>query len=266
MLQGKPLESLPAGRDEEAQNIDPNMIGAFSPLNANLEAMTARGFFATGLTPVYPPGLDCGKITSTFADPYRSDGTRRTQRYFMGLHGGIDIPMPAGTPILALASGTVVHRTDKEIGIGGIGLVLQHAPEDTGLPVWTYTKYEHLREPTTLAIGQRVSMGDIVGYTGISGTTGHYGEEGLSHLHLAVYMSEYPEYKGKRLFVPRDGRWIDPLALLRARMPIDSEAMRNLPDGEKKVAFPYRTANGQLVPKGTKIIWPFICKKPTERR
>ncbi len=260
-FQGGPPRPPAQGQEESGPGADPEMMGAFSPLSANLGAMAARGFFATGLVAVYPPGLDCGRITSTFADPNRSDGTRRTPRYFAGLHGGIDIPMPEGTPILAMADGTVVHRTDQEIGIGGLGLVLQHAPEDTGLPVWTYTRYEHLREPTALAIGTRVRRGDVLGYAGITGTTGHYGEEGLSHLHLAAYASDHREYKSQRVFIPRDGRWLDPLALLRARMPIESAAVKALPEPEKKVAFPYMTADGRVVPDSTRIIWPFACKK-----
>ena len=246
------------GKDEP--NVDAEMVGAFSPMRASLAAMTARGFFATGLVPAYPPGRDCGKITSSFADPLRTDGTRRTTRYYAGLHGGIDIPMPEGTPILAVADGVVVHRTDEEIGIGGLGLVLQHAPADTGLPVWTYTRYEHLRAPTTLAIGRRVKMGDVVGYAGISATKGHYGEDGLSHLHLAAFMSEHAEYKAALVFVPRDGRWLDPLALLRGRMPIDSRAVTALPEGEKRVAFAYRDQDGRTVPADAKIIWPFACR------
>lgn len=245
----------------EGDGPSPEVIGAFVPTKADRADMELRGFFATGLEPQYPSGFDCGKITSTFADEYRTDGSRRSKRYFDGLHSGIDIPIPEGTPILAVADGTVVHRTDETVNIGGIGLVLQHAPEGTGLPVWTYTEYKHLREPTSLQIGARVHMGDVVGYAGVSGTTGgHYGEEGLSHLHLGAYESDQADYKAARLFIPVGGKWMDPLALMRAGMPVDSNAVKNLPPSEKKVRIPYKTVEGQTVPEATKIIWPFACK------
>jgi hypothetical protein len=39
---------------------------------------------------------------------------------------------------------------------------LQHAPEDTGLGVWTYTEYKHIQELPPLTIGQRVAMGEPI--------------------------------------------------------------------------------------------------------
>ncbi|MBI4967717.1 MAG: M23 family metallopeptidase [Rhodospirillales bacterium] len=250
-----------ADLDEALARHGPEAIGAFSPTRATLAAMTARGFLATGLEPVYPKEARCPEIRSGFADPTRSDGSRRPLRFFQGLHGGIDIPAPEGTPIRAMAAGTVVHKHGIQ-GIGGIGLILQHAPEDTGLPAWLYTEYKHLRALPDGPIGERVALGQVIAEAGISGTQGHYGEEGLSHLHLTAYWSTSPEFSAGRLFIPKDGRWLDPLALFRpagGAADLESAALKALPKAEKKIAIAYRGPDGQTSPHGARLIWPFAC-------
>lgn len=233
---------------------------AFLPMGAELDAMRERGFFATGLEPVYPGDADCLKIDSPFASQKRYDGSWRNQRYYHGYHGGADMSADEGTPILAVADGTVVHKSGGGGGIGGIGIVLQHAPDDTGLGVWAYTEYKHLREMPDLAEGQRVRMGEVIAFAGKTGTTGGraYGPAGHSHLHLTAFYSESDGYMAKRMLIPEDGWWMDPVALFKAP-PIDSATLKDLPDSEKRVVIPYKTTDGHIVPEGTKVVWPFAC-------
>ncbi len=234
------------------------MIGAFVPMRSDLEHMRARGFFATGLKPLYPDGAACPTVNSFFADTTRGDGSARNRRFFQGYHGGMDIPAPEGTPIVALADGTVVSKLVGE-NIGGIGMVLQHSPEETGLPVWTYTEYKHLQEFPKFELGQKVRMGEVIAKAGLSGTTGgHFGPRGHSHLHVTAWYSKGHEYRSQRMFAPVEGYWMDPLALFRDP-PFDSASLRDVSDAEKKTPIAYKTPDGRIVPEGSKVVWPFVC-------
>jgi murein DD-endopeptidase MepM/ murein hydrolase activator NlpD len=251
---GKPVVAA-----EVPPDASPEEVGAFFPVRADLASMRARGFLPTGLTPAYPEDAQCLAADSMFATDKRGDGSPRSPRFFQGFHSGTDIPAPEGTPILAAASGLVVH-TSEGLNIGGIGLILQHAPEDTGLPVWAYTEYKHLRElPADLPVGTRVARGQKIGEAGVSGTTGgYYGDEGHSHLHFAAYWSKGPEYKAGMVFIPTDGQWVDVLALYRTP-PLDSRSLAALPAAAKRTPIPYQRPDGNTVPPGSKVIWPFAC-------
>lgn len=239
---------------------DREIIGAFSPVRANLSDMEKRGFIATGLTAVYPDAANCLPIVSPFASSTRHDGTPRSTRFFDGLHGGADIAAPGGTPLLAIADGTVVHMHEGE-NIGGISLFLQHSPQDTGLPVWLYTEYKHLREMPPLRPGQRVRMGEKIALVGNTGTTGGraYGAAGFYHLHWTAFYSRTSDYTAGRLFVPEGARWLDPLAVF-LRESLDSRSIGDLPSDRKKVRIAYRTADGRVVPGDARIIWPIACE------
>jgi murein DD-endopeptidase MepM/ murein hydrolase activator NlpD len=244
----------PAGAD-----LDPETIGAFFPQRAEIEAMRRRGFVATGLRPVYPADAKCPEANSFFADMTRGDGSARSSRFYVGYHGGLDIPAPEGTPILAVADGTVVHAGEGG-SIGGIGIVLLHAPEDTGFAVWVYTEYKHLRELPNLELGRRVKMGEVIAYSGKTGTAGGraYGPAGHPHLHLTAWYAPGDQYRSGRMLIPLGGQWMDPLALFRGP-PLASAAVAALTDAAKKTPLPHKRTDGRIVPERTRVIWPFAC-------
>lgn len=245
----------------EAVDFEPDAetVGAFFPQRADPDAMRKRGFLATGLTPVYPSDAACFEANSFFASTTRGDGSGRTRRFYAGYHGGLDIPAPEGTPIIAVADGVVVHLAEGD-GIGGIGVVLQHAPEETGLPVWTYTEYKHLREMSGLAIGRKVKRGEAIALVGKTGTVGSraYGAAGHAHLHLSAWYGATAEFRSARMLTPKDGHWMDPLALFRGP-PVASGEIEKLPTVAKKVPLPYKAADGRIVPVETKVVWPLVC-------
>jgi murein DD-endopeptidase MepM/ murein hydrolase activator NlpD len=246
----------PAAAPSDAQPL----LGAFRPLNGNREEMQRRGLTETGLTPIYPPDARCPIVTSGFGVTTRSDGSPRARRFYFGFHGGADIPAPEGTPILAMADGTVIQ---KKVGanIGGLEIILQHAPDDTGLGAWTYTQYKHLQSMPDLKEGDRVMRGQAIAAAGRTGTIGgHYGEEGFSHLHLGAYFSTRSGYTAGLTFVPEDGQWLDPLALFK-RAPLESAALRALPGDRKRVPIAYVAADGAVVPAAARIVWPFACAR-----
>ena len=92
-----------------------------------------------------------------------------------GWHHGEDIFAPAGTPILAVADGTI--HTVGFIKLGGYRLWLR---DDQGNDFY----YAHLSAYTTLAIdGQRVEAGDVIGFVGDTGDA----EGGAPHLHFEIH-------------------------------------------------------------------------------
>ncbi len=235
----------------------------FHPTRASLSGLRERGLEETGLVAVYPKEAACPEANSFFADTKRGDGTTRNPRFNYGMHAGLDIPAPEGTPILAIADGTVVAKKEETPdGIGGIGIIVQHTPADTGYSVWLYTRYKHLKEMPALEIGERVKMGQKIADTGTSGTSGrHYGGGGHSHLHLDLFVSPDDKYfSGEVVFFPINGQVADPLTIFRGE-PMDTASVRKLSADQKKVAIPYMTETGKVVNSGkARVIWPYACK------
>lgn len=78
-------------------------------------------------------------------------------------HHGVDYAAPAGTPVHAVADGTVSFKGWDSKG-GGNTLKIKHNSKlETG--------YLHLRGfAPGIAVGKRVSQGDLIGYVGSTGT------------------------------------------------------------------------------------------------
>jgi murein DD-endopeptidase MepM/ murein hydrolase activator NlpD len=95
------------------------------------------------------------------------------------MHEGIDIAVPAGTPIRAAASGSVIlQQGEAESGGYGNFTCLEHGG---GLQ----TCYAH-QSAFAVSAGQSVSQGDVIGYVGC---TGHcFGD----HLHFEVRVDGTP--------------------------------------------------------------------------
>jgi len=231
------------------------------------QATRDRGMIRTGLTPKFAEGVYCSDID----DGWAMDYSERRGRDAM--HGGIDLPAPRGTPVRAFASGEVVLKALDDDGAQGIQIWLRHSPDDSGLPVWAYSQYTHLQELPDLPIGHRVRMGDVIGKTGNTGISGAEARTGGAQnrrgagvrrdaLHFAVLYSQSDKYfRGGSLLLPKDGWWMDPVAIYRKVLPFDSVAMKALPAEQKKIPIPYMLDNGSVAPADTKLIWPYACSK-----
>lgn len=217
------------------------------------------GLRPTGLEPIFPDGLDCREIDEEWAISYTAK--RNREQY----HGGIDMPAPYGTPMLAAANGTVVMKTGEEKSYRGIELIIRHSPEDTGLPFWVYTQYAHFDKFPTVNVGDRVRMGQDLGPTGNSGyqqARKAVKKPRRPAIHFAVWFSESPDYAiDFNKLIPVNGRWMDPNALYRLSPPYDTDALIALPDNEKNVAIPVMVEGGEIIPADTKVIWPYACSK-----
>ncbi len=214
----------------------------------------ARGAFETGLEPDFIGGASCPEIDS---EKWAIDYSHK--RPWPAMHKGIDIPQPEGTPIRAIAAGTVVGKFLNEGSRKGIEIMLRHTPAQTGLAFWTYSQYTHLREMSPLAIGAKVKIGDEIGKTSNTGKMGRRIRRDA--LHFAIVQSVRPEWSNDGIFViPKDGYWLDPNAFYRPGPPYKSQLLAKLPADQKKVVVPFIKPDGALVPAGTKRIWPYPCE------
>ena len=98
-------------------------------------------------------------------------------RWYRHFHAGLDIAAPVGTPVRAIAAGTVTFA--DQIADGAVVVEVEHAPGVT-------SAYAHLEPDPPVAEGDFVVAGEVVGSIGLTGiTTG-------AHLHLAVWSAGEP--------------------------------------------------------------------------
>jgi murein DD-endopeptidase MepM/ murein hydrolase activator NlpD len=227
-----------------------------------VEDLKARGLFETGLHPVWPEDVTCRVIDHWYAMDYSQ--FRPKEAY----HGGIDIPAPFGTPVLAAMDGEVVAIYAGENSPRGIEVVLRHTPDQSGLPLYLYTRYTHFKSMPELVIGQRLKMGDVIGATGNTGVLGcelrneicRKTRRPLLHFDI-LYSGSEKYYDTGTMLIPFEAHWMDPNALYRKSMPLDSVAMLSLPKEQKAVSISYMLESGELQPPETRMIWPYACSR-----
>ena len=242
---------------------DRGMLGMMrqaGPQEQQQQRMAGAGIRPSGLQPGFPEEALCPEIASPFGSQTRYDGSPRPKWEFGGYHGGIDISLAEGTPLLALAAGTVVSQGEGG-QMEGIYLWLRHSPEDTGLAYWVYSKYQHLQSLPQLPIGARVAKGQGVARSGKTGTTGgHFGAYGYPHLHLTTRTSPNDDLivgsRGSTL----GANLIDPLVIYHEASVKPKESVAP-PPHEKAVTIPYATTDGQVWPQGTRVVWPVACQR-----
>ncbi len=218
-----------------------------------LSCSPMAGIGPIGLQPVFPDEARCPELASPFGSQTRYDGSPRPSwAPGGGSHGGIDITLAEGTPLLALAAGTVVKKGEGGQMLG-IYLWLRHSPENTGLPYWVYSKYQHLQSLPELAVGAKVVVGEVIARSGKTGTVGgHFGYYGYPHLHFATRKSPTGEFQGSHL--------TDPLVIYHEASPKPKESV-DPPPRENAVTIPYVTIHGQAWPQGTRVVWPVACRR-----
>ena len=248
--------------DAEAQGKGGGKGGKPAPTQSQ-ETFEKLGQVQVGLTAIFPSTVRCPEVASPFGSPVRFDGSPRANDHF-GFHNGMDVAGVEGTPLLSIARGEVIHSGEGGLLVGNY-VWLRYAPEDTGLPVHIFARYQHLDKPSPLKIGTRVALGDIVGPMGKTGTIGPYfGPAGFSHLHLLVFAGDGPDFTIRDAVVEAsfNRRYLDPLAVyLDATAPFNNHALRDLPESRKKVSIPYQLSDGTREPAGTKLVWPLSCRR-----
>jgi murein DD-endopeptidase MepM/ murein hydrolase activator NlpD len=160
--------SVPA--DAIAGDIPPPPTAAAPPPPASVAApSTAPPQAQAGATGLLLPvqGITRAQLHDTFTDA-RSEGR---------LHDAIDIMAPAGTPVLAVADGSVEKLFDSQRG----GLTIYQFEPDGRLAYY----YAHLqRYADGLAEGQAIRRGQVIGYVGATGNA----DPAAPHLHFAIFV------------------------------------------------------------------------------
>ncbi|MEP7198333.1 MAG: M23 family metallopeptidase [Chloroflexota bacterium] len=139
---------------------------------------------------------------------------------FGQMHDGIDIVVPAGTPIYATMDGCVVVAGWNDSGYGYL-VVLDNAP--------FLAYYAHMQAEPAVRVGQCVSRGALLGYVGATGnTTGahlHYGVwyYGEGWLNPADFLAE--DGPPTQVVAPRTGKTL----MLGLPPGFDLEALLNGP-------------------------------------
>lgn len=158
---------------EKIEKTERDLDGDVAEIQAELAARL--GETATAPLPAGPIRYGSGQFIWPVNGPVVSGFGMRWGR----MHEGIDIAVPAGTPIRAAASGSVVLlQSEAESGGYGNFTCLEHGG---GLQ----TCYAH-QSSFAVGSGQSVSQGDVIGYVGC---TGHcFGD----HLHFEVRVGGAP--------------------------------------------------------------------------
>jgi murein DD-endopeptidase MepM/ murein hydrolase activator NlpD len=155
----KPTPPAPTGPHEPGRSIP----GVPAELVQPAPEVTARLSNGGYVFPVFGPAA----FGDTFG-AYRGDVAGKW-------HHGEDIVAPRGTPILAVANGTLFSVGWNDIG--GWRLWLR---DDAGNEFY----YAHLSAYSPLAVdGRRVKAGDVVGFVGNSGDA----DGGITHLHFEIH-------------------------------------------------------------------------------
>ncbi|PPR61095.1 MAG: hypothetical protein CFH08_02283 [Alphaproteobacteria bacterium MarineAlpha3_Bin7] len=227
------------------------------------EFFERKGLFATGLEVVFPEGVKCPGISSPYGSKTRYDGSYRRNPHY-GYHNGMDITLDTGTPLLAVADGQVIHKGTAGRLVGSY-IWVHFPPSSTDLPIHIFARYQHLENPSPLEIDDTVSVGQAVGPSGNTGTTGgHFGYGGYPHLHLMFLTGPDPTYRVRNAKVgPRSLDYLDPVGLFLPRpiKVIDNHILKGLPKEKKKILVSVKTKDGEIIPKGSKVVWPVACEK-----
>ena len=128
----------------------------------------------------------------------------------VGFHTGNDWAAPAGTPILAAQSGTILRKWwdtfANGIPAGGNMVSIRH---DDG----TETRYAHMVKQSPLNIGTRVKAGQQIGQVGRTGAANG------NHLHFELLIN---------------GKFVDPLPYIGGNIQIGNKFMKLTSDTSGK--------------------------------
>jgi murein DD-endopeptidase MepM/ murein hydrolase activator NlpD len=163
-----PSPSAPPGSD--------GLDGAATPATESAQPPKAgppgESFVGTLKLIVPVVGVRPDQLLDTFADA-RSEGR---------VHDAIDIPAPAGTPVVAAADGEIVKLFASERG----GTTVYQLSADKKFIFY----YAHLqRYADGLAAGKFVRQGEIIAYVGDTGNAG----AGNFHLHFSIAVVSDPK-------------------------------------------------------------------------
>lgn len=128
--------------------------------------------------------------------------------FFGGEHNGLDIGIPTGTEIRALADGDVAW-SELDTNTPSYGEYIRLYHKQLGV----HSFYGHLSK-RLVKQGEKVKKGQLIGYSGWTGTVKPVGQGG-SHLHFEIRLAN-PDGSYKKGVSPFHAGQCDPIAYLNA--------------------------------------------------
>ncbi|OKL53577.1 hypothetical protein BSZ39_08750 [Bowdeniella nasicola] len=137
---------------------------------------------ASGLRSALQKKVERSVVMPMTAGSYRNTSPYGTRVHpifgTVSKHEGTDMAAPVGTPIHAVADGTVIHAGNGIQGRSSMLVIIEH--EINGQKVQTW--YVHMfRNGVYVSEGQKVKAGDVIG------GVGNYGNSTGPHLHFEVH-------------------------------------------------------------------------------
>ena len=222
------------------------------PISEDTKIQKKRGMFNAGLKAKFYDNKKLVVCDDCWAINYSHKREGRP-----AYHKGRDLPMKFDEPVLAMANGTVVGLFENLMSRKGVEVVLRHTPQQSGTKYYVYTQYTHFNKwPLDLKIGQKIKVGEVLGPNGNSGKKGKRVRRPA--LHFAAFYSKssnWSFFKGG--FLVKDGYWMDPVSFYRNEEPFDNKSVKKLKPKERNPSIGYKTKSGNILPKGTKKVWPF---------
>lgn len=168
--------------------IEPVVRDAYTAISAPKPAPVAKAAAVAQVAGLqYPVPLG-----SAVASGY---GPRDCAACYSNFHHGMDIFPGAGTPVSAMASGTVSSASASSSGAMGVSVTISHTIDGQLVT----SVYGHLQAGSmTLSVGDSVGVGQVIGLVGATGNA-----QG-AHLHFEIH--------------PGGGESVDPYAWLAARI------------------------------------------------
>ncbi|MCC4605209.1 M23 family metallopeptidase [Xanthomonas campestris] len=159
-------------------------------------ASTTPAVAAASATPAPAPVTDTSATTAGLLIPVQGVGSNQLQDTFTDarsegrVHDAIDILAPSGTPVLAVADGTVEKLFTSERG----GLTVYHF-EPGGTYCYYYAHLERYADGLTEK--QTIKRGQVIGYVGSTGNA----NPAAPHLHFEIHRlgPEKQWWKGEAL-------------------------------------------------------------------
>lgn len=151
-----------------------NMLPSPSPeaIQASIDSALGENYIDALKLIIPVVGVRSDQLRDTFTDA-RSEGR---------VHDALDIPAPAGTPVVAAADGEISKLFQSERG----GTTIYQLSPDKKLVFY----YAHLqRYADGLGAGKFVRQGEVIGYVGDTGNAG----AGNFHLHFSIAVIADPK-------------------------------------------------------------------------